>query len=135
MVATSGHILSDDLLKHCMERAASYDQENKFFTEDFEELKNAGYLNAAVPKELGGLGLNLAEVGQEQRRLAYHAGATALARTVTPRLTSASRANRRGQASFGITSVDDGRIRPSSGQRSGGVTSTRTLPPPPTLLR
>ena len=79
MVATSAQILSDDLLKRCMERAASYDQENKFFAEDFEELKNAGYLNAAVPKELGGMGLTLAEAVQEQRRLAYHAGPTALA--------------------------------------------------------
>jgi alkylation response protein AidB-like acyl-CoA dehydrogenase len=32
----------------------------------------------AVPKELGGLGMTLAEVCQEQRRLAYHAHATAL---------------------------------------------------------
>jgi alkylation response protein AidB-like acyl-CoA dehydrogenase len=78
MVATGGQILSDDLLKRCMERAATYDRDNKFFTEDFEELRDAGYLNAAVPKELGGLGLNLAEVVQQQRRLAYHAGPTAL---------------------------------------------------------
>ena len=35
-------------------------------------------MNAAVPKELGGLGLNLAEIVQQQRRLAYHAGPTAL---------------------------------------------------------
>ena len=79
MVAVSSQILSDDLLKRCMDRAASYDQDNKFFTEDFEEIKNTGFLNAAVPKELGGLGLTLAEVAQETRRLAYHAGPTALA--------------------------------------------------------
>jgi alkylation response protein AidB-like acyl-CoA dehydrogenase len=34
---------------------------------------------ACVPKELGGLGLNLAQVGAEQCRLAYHAAPTALA--------------------------------------------------------
>ncbi|MFQ6029384.1 MAG: acyl-CoA dehydrogenase family protein [Dehalococcoidia bacterium] len=79
MVATSGSVLSDDLLKRCMDRAPNYDRDNTFFTEDWEELKNAGYLNAAIPKELGGLGLNLAEVVKEQRRLAYHAGPTALA--------------------------------------------------------
>ena len=78
MVATSSQLLSDDLLNRCMERASGYDQNNSFFTEDFEELKGAGYLNAAVPKELGGLGLNLAEIVKEQRRLAYHAGPTAL---------------------------------------------------------
>ena len=79
MVATSGSILSDDLLKRCMERAPTYDRDNSFFTEDFNELKAAGYLNAAVPKELGGLGLTLEEVAKEQRRLAYHSAATALA--------------------------------------------------------
>ena len=62
-----------------MERAPGYDRDNTFFTEDFNELKEAGYLLAAVPKELGGLGLNLAQIGQEQRRLAYHAAPTALA--------------------------------------------------------
>ena len=39
----------------------------------------AGYLLMAVPEELGGSGLSLAEVCQEQRRLAYRAPATALA--------------------------------------------------------
>ena len=78
MVATSGSILSDDLLKRCMERAPAYDRDNTFFTEDFDELKASGYLNAAVPKELGGLGLNLEEIAKEQRRLAYHSAATAL---------------------------------------------------------
>ncbi len=32
----------------------------------------------AVPRELGGAGLNLLEVGHQTRRLAYHAPATAL---------------------------------------------------------
>ena len=40
-----------------MERAPGYDRDDKFFDEDFKELKEAGYLLAAVPKELGGLGL------------------------------------------------------------------------------
>jgi alkylation response protein AidB-like acyl-CoA dehydrogenase len=56
-----------------------YDRENKFFSEDFEELRQAGYLNIAVPRELGGRGLTLAEVCLEQRRLAYRSPATALA--------------------------------------------------------
>lgn len=72
-------VLPQDLLDRCRERAPMYDRDNKFFDEDFTELKNSGYLNAAVPKELGGLGLTLAEVAREQRRLAYHAGPTALA--------------------------------------------------------
>jgi alkylation response protein AidB-like acyl-CoA dehydrogenase len=56
-----------------------YDQENRFFDEDFVEFREAGYLLMAVPEELGGLGMNLAQVCQEQRRLASHAHATALA--------------------------------------------------------
>ncbi len=79
MTTTDTQVLPQDILNRCLERAPGYDQNNSFFTEDFEELKNAGYLNAAIPKELGGLGLTLAEVVQQQRRLAYHAGPTALA--------------------------------------------------------
>jgi alkylation response protein AidB-like acyl-CoA dehydrogenase len=71
--------LSDQLLDRCGERAAGYDRDNRFFTEDFNELRAAGYLKMAVPEELGGLGLSLAEVCREQRRLAYRAPATALA--------------------------------------------------------
>jgi len=60
-------------------RAAPYDRDNRFFTEDFEELRAAKYLLLPVPKEFGGLGMTLAESCREQRRLAYHAPATALA--------------------------------------------------------
>ena len=70
MTTTETQVLPQDILDRCLERAPGYDQNNSFFTEDFEELKSAGYLNAAVPKELGGLGLTLAEVVQHQRRLA-----------------------------------------------------------------
>lgn len=75
----NGHILNDQLLEECYRRAPAYDQENRFFTEDFEQLKAAGYLKMAVPKEFGGMGKNLAEVCKEQRRLAYYAHATAIA--------------------------------------------------------
>jgi alkylation response protein AidB-like acyl-CoA dehydrogenase len=61
------------------ERAPVYDRENRFFSEDFNELRAAGYLNMPIPRELGGLGFTLAEVAREQRRLAYRAPATALA--------------------------------------------------------
>ena len=72
------HVLSDEMLHGFAERAAGYDKENRFFHEDFADLQRAGYLTMAVPRELGGLGLNLAQVCREQRRLAYHAPATAL---------------------------------------------------------
>ena len=76
---TKSAVLTDDLLQRCLERAPGYDRDNSFFHEDFEELKRAGYLLMAVPKELGGLGMILAEVMQETRRLAYYAPATAVA--------------------------------------------------------
>jgi alkylation response protein AidB-like acyl-CoA dehydrogenase len=72
-------VLTDELITQCGERAAVYDRENRFFHEDFEELRQAGYLNLTVPREFGGEGMSLAEVCQEQRRLAYRAPATALA--------------------------------------------------------
>ena len=63
-------VLSDDLLERCAQRAAGYDRENRFFFEDFDELREAKYLLAAVPQQFGGLGLTLSEICQEQRRLA-----------------------------------------------------------------
>jgi alkylation response protein AidB-like acyl-CoA dehydrogenase len=72
-------ILSDALLQRFHERAPVYDRENRFFTEDFEDLRKTDYLKMAVPREHGGLGMSLAESARETRRLAYHAPATALA--------------------------------------------------------
>ena len=72
-------VLSPDVLDHCADRTATYDRENCFFTEDFAELRESGYLLAVVPTELGGLGLSLAELCGEQRRLARRSPATALA--------------------------------------------------------
>lgn len=71
--------LPDEMLQRFEQRAAGYDQENRFFFEDFEELRDAGYLRMCVPVELGGLGYTMADAMREQRRLAYHAAPTALA--------------------------------------------------------
>jgi alkylation response protein AidB-like acyl-CoA dehydrogenase len=67
------------MLARFAERAPQYDSENRFFTEDFEELRTSGYLHLAVPHELGGSGYCLAQVVREQRRLGYFAPSTALA--------------------------------------------------------
>jgi alkylation response protein AidB-like acyl-CoA dehydrogenase len=67
------------MLERFRERASVYDRENRFFQEDFDELRAAGYLTIAVPREFGGRGLTLAECMREQRRLASYAHATALA--------------------------------------------------------
>jgi alkylation response protein AidB-like acyl-CoA dehydrogenase len=76
---TATKLLTDEMLARFGERAATYDRENRFFDEDFEELQSAGYLTCAVPADLGGGGLSLADLCRAQRRLAYHAPATALA--------------------------------------------------------
>ncbi|MCC6179763.1 MAG: acyl-CoA/acyl-ACP dehydrogenase [Chloroflexi bacterium] len=72
-------VLTDSLIDRCGQRAPGYDRENRFFSDDFEELKAAGYLRINVPTEFGGQGLSLLETCHEQRRLAYRAPATALA--------------------------------------------------------
>lgn len=72
-------MLSDEMLARFASRAAVYDRENRFFEEDFEELRAAKYLLLPVPREFGGAGMTLAQVCREQRRLAYYAPATALA--------------------------------------------------------
>lgn len=71
--------LPDDLLERIRGRAAGYDRENTFFTEDLDDLKAQGYLTLFVPQELGGPGLTLNQVARLQTRLATAAPATALA--------------------------------------------------------
>ena len=65
-------VLSPRILEDCRGRAADYDRENRFFAEDFEQLREAGYLNLAIPEELGGPGYTLAEVVQGQLVAAKH---------------------------------------------------------------
>ena len=79
LTVQSETVLTDEILVRCLDRAPRYDQENAFFTEDFNELRDAGYLLLPVPTEFGGRGMNLLEVMREQRRLAYYAAPTALA--------------------------------------------------------
>lgn len=75
---TGRSALTDDMLARFASRAATYDRENRFFEDDFEELRAAKYLLLPVPSQFGGAGMTLAEVCREQRRLAYYAPATAL---------------------------------------------------------
>jgi alkylation response protein AidB-like acyl-CoA dehydrogenase len=75
---TAETMLDDELLARFDERAPTYDRENRFFSEDFEELRGRGYFTASVPVEYGGAGLGLAQINRLQRRLAYVAPATAV---------------------------------------------------------
>lgn len=76
---SSSTLLNDEMLARFARRAGDYDRENRFFSEDFEELRESGYLRCAVPRDFGGSGLTLAEVVRQQRRLGYYAAPTALA--------------------------------------------------------
>ena len=79
LAASAGSLLTGEILARFESRAATYDRENRFFDQDFEELRTTGYLRLPVPVELGGAGFTLAQMAREQRRLAYYAPATALA--------------------------------------------------------
>ena len=57
--APRGSVLTPEMLQRFSDRAPQYDRENRFFDEDFEELREAGYLTIAVPAELGGGGYTL----------------------------------------------------------------------------
>lgn len=71
-------LLPDEALLRFRDRAAHYDDANVFFSEDFAELRELGYLAAPAPAVLGGAGLGLEQLVLAQRRLAAHAPATAL---------------------------------------------------------
>ena len=73
------NVVSDDMLARFRGRAAGYDQTNTFFQEDWDELKNAGFMTLLVPRDLGGAGLSLPEYCRELQRIAEYAPATALA--------------------------------------------------------
>jgi alkylation response protein AidB-like acyl-CoA dehydrogenase len=74
--------LPTDMLERFRSRAPQLDRDNAYFHEDLAELREIGYLAAAVPVQFGGWGYDLAELGRSQRRLATYAPATALATTM-----------------------------------------------------
>jgi alkylation response protein AidB-like acyl-CoA dehydrogenase len=77
--STTETVLTDDMLARFDERAPIYDRDNRFHEEDFAELRASGYLDVAIPTELGGGGARLDDYSRLARRLGYHAPATALA--------------------------------------------------------
>ena len=76
---TTKDVLTEDMLARFDERAPQYDRENRFFYEDFEELRASGYTKIALPEDFGGPGLRLDECLTLQKRIAYVAPATAVA--------------------------------------------------------
>ncbi|SFA84054.1 Acyl-CoA dehydrogenase [Amycolatopsis marina] len=64
------------------ERAAEFDEKNTFPFQNYDDLRDAGFLRLTVPTELGGLGAGLPEILPVLERLAMGDGATALAVTM-----------------------------------------------------
>lgn len=83
------HELDDVTLERFRARAGTYDRENRFFTEDYEELVDSGYLRSTLPASYGGGGATIGEMVRAQRRLGAAAPATALAATMHLYLTGA----------------------------------------------
>lgn len=71
--------MADTLAKQFAKRAAKHDEERSFPFENFEDLKEAGYLKATVPRQFGGEGATLYEMILMQERIARGDGSTALA--------------------------------------------------------
>jgi alkylation response protein AidB-like acyl-CoA dehydrogenase len=64
------------------ERAAEHDRDNTFPVENYEDLREAGFLRLTVPTELGGHGATLADIVPVLERLAMGDASTALAVTM-----------------------------------------------------
>jgi acyl-CoA dehydrogenase len=60
-------------------QAATHDRDNTFVLENFDRMRETGYLRLAVPAELGGLGATMRQVCFAQAELARSCAATALA--------------------------------------------------------
>lgn len=71
--------LAGRLADEFAERATEHDRENTFPAENWERMRDEGYLRLTVPEELGGLGGGLMELFLAQERLAQGDGSTALA--------------------------------------------------------
>jgi alkylation response protein AidB-like acyl-CoA dehydrogenase len=71
--------LAEELAEEFGKRAGEVDRDGRFPTENIERLKETGYLNLAVPTELGGGGAGLGTVARAQGALAKGCASTALA--------------------------------------------------------
>jgi alkylation response protein AidB-like acyl-CoA dehydrogenase len=71
--------LAGRLADRFAERASEHDREGTFPFENYEDMREAGYLGLTVPEELGGRGASLHELILAQERLAMGDGSTALA--------------------------------------------------------
>ncbi|MDQ3379671.1 MAG: acyl-CoA/acyl-ACP dehydrogenase [Actinomycetota bacterium] len=71
--------LAGRLADEFAERAREHDREGSFPFENYERMREEGYLGLTVPEELGGMGAGLQDLILAQERLAAGDGSTALA--------------------------------------------------------
>lgn len=71
--------IARELAAEFRDRAAGYDRTGEFPTVNYDRMREAGYLGALVPEELGGLGADLPEIARAQQELARGDASTALA--------------------------------------------------------
>ena len=71
--------LAGELAADFGQRAAEHDRDGSFPFENYERMREAGYLGLTVPQELGGMGASLHEMLLAQERLASGCSSTALA--------------------------------------------------------
>lgn len=71
--------IAEMLAEEFRERAAEIDAEGRFPTENYDRMREVGYLKALVPEELGGLGATFEEMAHAQQALGRGCASTALA--------------------------------------------------------
>lgn len=71
--------IARDLGSRFAANAAGFDETDEFVGENYQALKEAGLVEAGVPKDLGGGGHELPELCAMLRELAHHCSSTALA--------------------------------------------------------
>lgn len=71
--------LAEALAEEFRATASEIDKTGEFPAANYARMREVGYLRAAVPKELGGLGAELAEMARAQQALARGCASTALA--------------------------------------------------------
>ena len=71
--------IAQTLAEEFRTRAAEYDRTGEFPTTNYARMREAGYLYAPAPAELGGCGASLLEMCRAQQALARGCGSTALA--------------------------------------------------------
>lgn len=121
--------LAGELADEFATRAEAHDRDGSFPFENYERMKEAGYLRVTVPEELGGLGATLPDLVLLQERLAQGCAATALAVNmhVSPvgQLASLWRSNQDPKLEQWLRDIADGKV----------ISSTVSAEPGAPLLR